>query len=210
MPAIHSSGRMRIDSAVERSPLVAEALAAAEEAHVGQTRETGNGEIPFLDHLLLVAERLAAEEWSEQTLAAALLHDTVERGALGHDRVRERFGEVVAEIVAVLTQDDSIEDYEERKEEHRVRVAAAGPEARAVFAADKAANVAVLRAAYESRQEDVEEALPVPLDRKILIWEYDLEMLFDELPGALADALADELVGLWKQRADEEERLGTL
>lgn len=207
---MHSSGRMRIDSAVEGSPLVADALAAAEEAHGDQVRRTGGAEIPFLDHLTAVAERLAAEDWDEATLAAALLHDTVEREALGPDELRERFGPDVAEIVAALTEDDSIEDYEERKDEHRARVAEARPEARAVFAADKAANVAALREAYRQRHEEVDEFLSVPLDQKIVIWEYDLEMLFDELPGPLADGLADELVGLWKQRAEEEERLGTL
>jgi (p)ppGpp synthase/HD superfamily hydrolase len=210
MPAMHSSSRMRIESAVERSPLVADALAAAEQAHGEQVRRTGGEEIPFLDHLTAVAERVAAEGYGDEALAAALLHDSVEREALAPGELRERFGPDVAEIVAALTEDDSIEDYEERKEEHRDRVAEARPEARAVFAADKAANVAVMRAAYRQRQEEVEEHLPVPLDQRIVIWEYDLEMLFDELPGPLADGLADELVGLWRQRAEEEERLGTL
>lgn len=210
MPAMHSSSRMRIDSAVERSPLVAGALAAAEEAHANQKRETGGSEIALLDHLTAVAERVAAEGYDDEALAAALLHDAVEREALELGEVRERFGAEVAGIVAALTEDASIEDYEERKEEHRRRVAEAGPEARAVFAADKTVNVALLREAYRQRQEQVDEFLAVPLDRKIVIWEYDLEMLFDELPGALADGLADQLVGLWKQRAEEEERLGTL
>lgn len=207
---MHSSSRMGIDSAVERSPLVAEALAAAREAHGEETRNAGGDEIALLDHLTAVAERLAAEGYGEETLAAALLHDSVERGALEHEAVGERFGPDVAEIVAALTEDAAIEDYEERKEEHRDRVAEATPEARAVFAADKAANVAALREAYRQRREDVEEHLPVALDQRIVIWEYDLEMLFDALPGPLADGLADQLVGLWKQRAEEEERLGTL
>jgi (p)ppGpp synthase/HD superfamily hydrolase len=201
---------MRIDSAVEQSPLLADAMAAAAEAHADHTRETGGAEIPLLDHLRAVAERLAAEGCDEETLAAALLHDAVEREALTPKRVRERFGAGVAEIVAALTEDTSIEDYEERKEEHRERVAGASPEARAVFAADKTVNVALMREAYRQRHEGVDEFLATPLDQKILIWEYDLEMLFDELPGPLADGLADELVGLWRQRAEEEERLGTL
>lgn len=207
---MHSSGRMRIHSAVERSPLVADALATAEKAHGDQTRNAGGEEIPLIDHLTAVAGRVAAEDYDEKTLAAALLHDSVEREALDLGQVRERFGADVAEIVAALTEDDSIADYAERKEEHRDRVAAARPEARAIFAADKAANVASLRAAYRQRQEEVEEDLPAPLDQWILIWEYDLEMLFDELPGPLADALAEELVGLWKLRAEEQERLGRL
>ncbi|HXS46670.1 MAG TPA: hypothetical protein VN756_04335, partial [Solirubrobacterales bacterium] len=49
----------RIDSKAERSALVRGALSVARRAHAGQVRETGSGEIPFIEHLLAVAERLA-------------------------------------------------------------------------------------------------------------------------------------------------------
>jgi hypothetical protein len=83
-------------------------------------------------------------------------------------------------------------------------VAATGPEARVVFAADKIANVEVLREAYSIMGESVDMNLPVSLDMKILVWEYDLEMLFDESPGVpLVDRFANEMIGLWGQRAEE-------
>ena len=194
----------RIDSAVERSALVGETLRAARAAHGKQTRETGSGEIPFLDHVIAVAERLAEEGYGEEALAAALLHDSLEQDKLGTEELRERFGPQVADLVEALSEDAAIEDYEDRKEEHRKRVAAASPEARAVFAADKTANVVVLHEAYADAGEEVSEQLPVSLDRKILVWEYDLEMLFDELPGTLVDRFAEEMIGLWGQRAEEE------
>ena len=53
--------------------------------------------------------------------------------------------------------------------------------------------------------EDVDEDLPVSLDIKILVWEFDLEMLFAHSPGvALVERFADEMVGLWGQRAEDE------
>jgi guanosine-3',5'-bis(diphosphate) 3'-pyrophosphohydrolase len=201
-----SSLATRIDSKAERSALVRGALSVARRAHAGQFRQTGCDEIPFIDHLLAVSELMAEDTYPEEVLAAALLHDVAEHAEIEPESLRGRFGDRVVELVEALTEDPSIEDYEERKQEHRARVAAAGPEARAIFAADKAANVAVLRDAYEILGECVDEDLPVSLDVKIRIWEFDLEMLFAESPDvALVDRFADEMVGLWGQRAEGEQ-----
>jgi hypothetical protein len=194
----------RIDSKAERSALVRGALSVARQAHAGQFRQTGNEEMPFVEHLLRVGELLAERGYPDEVLAAGLLHDTIEHAEYEPGSLRDRFGEQVAALVEALTEDASIEDYAERKGEHRKRVAAAGPQARMIFAADKTANVIVLRDAYEVLGERVDEQLPVELDEKILIWEYDLEMLFRHSPEEpLVERFADEMVGLWGQRAGD-------
>lgn len=194
-----------VDSAAERSGLVREALSAARRAHAGQTRETGCTRIEFIEHPLAVAEWLLDDGHADEVVAAGLLHDVVEHAGVEPADVRERFGREVGLLVAALTEEAGIEDYEERKHEHRVRVAVARPEARAIFAADKVTNVAVLRQAYAVEGEDVDMCLPVSLDRKILIWEFDLEMLFERSPGvAMVDRFAKEMIGLWAQRAEED------
>lgn len=196
----------RIDSKVERSALVRGALSVARCAHAGQVRQTGCGEILFIDHAVAVGERLAEYGYPYEVLAAGLLHDVAEHAEVEPDALRDRFGDDVADLVEALTEDAGIPDYEERKKEHRERVAAAGPEAQAIFAADKTANVAVLREAYEVVGEDVDTQMPVSLDTKILVWEFDLEMLFEHSPGViLVDRFADEMVGLWGQRAEGEQ-----
>lgn len=201
-----SSPSSRIDSKAESSALVRGALSVARRSHAGQFRHTGWDEIPFIQHLLTVAELLAEDGYPNETLAAALLHDVAEHAEVEPESLRGRFGDEVVELVEALTEDASIPDYEERKQEHRERVAAAGPQARAIFAADKIANVVVLRNAYEVLGENVDEDLPVSLDVKILVWEFDLEMLFVHSPGvALVDRFADEMVGLWGQRAEGEQ-----
>jgi (p)ppGpp synthase/HD superfamily hydrolase len=193
----------RIDSKAESSALVKGAVSVARRAHAGQLRQTGCDEIPFIAHPLAVGELLAQHSYSDEVIAAGLLHDVAEHAEVEPASLRERFGDEVKELVEALTEDSSIPSYEERKKEHRERVGAAGSHAQAIFAADKTANVAVLREAYEMVGEDVDESLPVPLDLKILVWEFDLEMLFANSPGEpLVDGLADELVGLWGQRAD--------
>lgn len=195
----------RIDSKAEHSALVRGALSVARRSHAGQFRQTGCEEMPFIKHLLAVAELVAEDGYPDETLAAALLHDVAEHAEVEPESLRGRFGDEVVELVEALTEDAAIPDYEERKKEHRERVAAAGPNAQAIFAADKAANVAVLRDAYEVLGENVDVDMPVGLDVKILVWEFDLEMLFVHSPDvALVERFADEMVGLWGQRAEGE------
>lgn len=194
-----------IETAAERSDLVRDALALARELHAGEWRETGAGEIPFIEHPLAVGERLAEERFAEEVVAAGLLHDVIEYTHFPLSKLRDRFGVDVAAIVFALTEDMDIDSYEERKDELRELVAEAGPDAWMVFAADKVSNVEVLRRAYEIEGEEVDEDLPVELNRKILVWEDDLEMLFDETAAdtPLVDRFANEMVGLWGQRAEE-------
>lgn len=195
----------RLETAAERSPLVSEALALARELHVGDWRETGSGQIPFIDHPLAVGELLAEEEFAAEVLAAGLLHDVLEYSFIRLANVRERFGVDIAAVVYAMTENTELECYETRKQEVRERVAAVGHDAWMVFAADKLANVAVLRKAYAVEGENVDDELPVDLDRKILVWEEDLEMLFAETDEdtRLVDRFADEMVALWGQRAAE-------
>jgi (p)ppGpp synthase/HD superfamily hydrolase len=195
----------RLEAAAERSPLVSEALTLARELHVGDWRATGSGEIPFIDHPLAVGEVLAEEGFGEEVLAAGLLHDALEYSFIRLAELRQRFGVDVAAIVYAMTEDTELECYETRKQDVRDRVAAVGPDAWMVFAADKLANVAVLRDAYAVEGEDVDEDLPVDLDAKILVWEADLEMLFHETEEdtRIVDRFADEMVALWGQRARE-------
>jgi (p)ppGpp synthase/HD superfamily hydrolase len=189
-----------IDAAAERSQLVREALDTARRAHAGQLRRGSDGR-PFIDHPIAVAELVLRERKRDEAVAAALLHDVVEKSEMTTGEVRERFGDEVASLVEAMTEDESIPSYEERKDEHRRRVAGAGPEALTIFGADKLTNVAMLREAYALIEERVSEELAVPLDLKIYVWEHDLEMLFDEAPEMrLTNELADEMVNLWGDR----------
>ncbi len=189
-----------IDAAVERSDLLREALETARKAHAGQLRRGSDGR-PYIDHPVAVAERLYQLGYRDEVVAAALLHDVVEKSEVESDELREVFGDPVTDLVEALTEDESIEEYEERKREHRSRVGRIGGDAVAIFAADKLANVAMLREAYALIGERVSEELAVSLDLKIYVWEEDLEMLFDAAPEmALVNELADEMVGLWGDR----------
>jgi predicted HD phosphohydrolase len=193
----------RVEAVAERSELVRQALEAARELHAGTVRDVGD-EVPFIEHPLTVAGLLAEQEFGDELLAAGLLHDTLEYTDLELGTLRERFGMKVALIVCALSEDFEIGDYEERKLEVRARVAATGIEAQRVFAADKIANVIEARDDYVLLQEDVDLGLLVDLDRQILVWEYDMEMLLEaDEAEPLFKQLPDELIGLWDQRCTQ-------
>jgi (p)ppGpp synthase/HD superfamily hydrolase len=174
----------RVEEAADTSETVRTALAVAREAHAGQIRNASGGR-PYIDHPVAVAETLAAETADEEVLAAALLHDVVEDTQLEVEDLRGLCGSRVAEIVAALTDDSSIQPWAERKLEHRRRVARSGDEALAIYAADKLTNVRMLREAAASEGEAaVEKELKVPLDEKVATWESDLEMLRDHSTGS--------------------------
>lgn len=76
---------------------VQSALKLAFEAHDGQKRKSGE---PFIIHPVEVARILGELELDWETLAAGLLHDTVEdTNVVTFERIEEQFGSVVCRIV---------------------------------------------------------------------------------------------------------------
>ncbi len=120
------------------SELLAEAFDYARRAHegpasLGKTR---------ISHPVAVAGILASAGFDEEAIAAALLHDVIEDTS--HDSAADisaGFPERVGGLVAVMTEDDTIADYAERKAEHRQRVLEAGPLPASIYLADKLARV---------------------------------------------------------------------
>jgi hypothetical protein len=93
-----------------------EALAFAMEVHGDDVRK-GDPPIPYLSHLLAVAALVLEDGGSETEAVAGLLHDCAEDHG-GHvmlARIRERFGDEVADIVAACS--DSLLPGGEVKEE---------------------------------------------------------------------------------------------
>ncbi len=183
----------RIETAAARSPLVRSALEQARRDHAGQVRN-GSGGMPYVEHPITVAARLDEQGYRDEVLAAALLHDVIEDSETGLDELREKFGEEVAGLVGVLTDDEAIESYRERKAEHRERVAAAEVEAMAIYGADKLTNVTTLRGAYENEGDAVRDEFKQPIELKTEIWEADLALLREKAPDLpFLDDLEEEL-----------------
>ena len=97
--------------------LIQKAYVFAAAAHAGQTRLSGE---PYLSHPLAVADTLADMGFDEPTVAAGLLHDTVEDTSVTIDDIAENFGDEVADIVDGVTKISKIvfENKEEAQAEN--------------------------------------------------------------------------------------------
>ncbi len=97
---------------------LARALALAIEAHDGQVRK-GTG-IPYISHPMAVAAIALEHGADEDQAIAALLHDAVEDGGAPYAlRIREQFGDRVADIVAGCT--DGVPDASGKKKDWKIR-----------------------------------------------------------------------------------------
>ena len=157
-----------------RSGLVAEAYRLAADAHEGQRRKDDG--TPYITHPVAVAELLHDAGFDDEVVAAALLHDVVEDTEMDRDEIAERFGDRVAELVGALSEDDGIQDYEDRKREHREQVAESGRDAIAIYVADKLSNLRDMRFIYGEEGEAIASRFKAPLDVRVGLWRGDLEM----------------------------------
>ena len=85
--------------------LVERAFTAAERAHSDQLRKSGE---PYISHPVAVAQILADLGIGATTIAAALLHDTVEDTPYSLEKLRADFGDEVAMLVDGVTKLDKI------------------------------------------------------------------------------------------------------
>ncbi|KRE23617.1 bifunctional (p)ppGpp synthetase/guanosine-3',5'-bis(diphosphate) 3'-pyrophosphohydrolase [Agromyces sp. Soil535] len=85
--------------------LVERAYTVAERAHEGQKRKSGE---PYITHPIAVAQILADLGIGSKTVAAALLHDTVEDTAYTLEQVRADFGDEIAMLVDGVTKLDKV------------------------------------------------------------------------------------------------------
>ncbi len=81
--------------------LIEKAYDFASVAHAGQLRMSGE---PYFMHPASVAKNIAEMGFDEHTIAAGLLHDTVEDTSASIDELEDEFGEQVADIVDGVTK----------------------------------------------------------------------------------------------------------
>ncbi len=97
--------------------LIERAYATAEGAHADQKRQSGE---PYVTHPVAVAQILADLGIGSKTIAAALLHDTIEDTAYTLDQLHSDFGDEVAMLVDGVTKIDKVK-YGESAQAETVR-----------------------------------------------------------------------------------------
>jgi guanosine-3',5'-bis(diphosphate) 3'-pyrophosphohydrolase len=159
------------------SDLAVSALRFARRVHLGQYRkQTGE---QFVEHPIAVAELLSDSGYDGPLIAAAYLHDVVEKTDVNLDEIRERFGPSVAALVDCLSEDPDIDGYSDRKRALRRGILRSGRDPVIIYAADRVANMRDwLKVAPEARPA-CGERLGTTLEERLQLWTEDLEELHD-------------------------------
>lgn len=98
--------------------LLLNAISFATRAHQGQFRN--DGKTPYASHPFRVCTILSRVFGVDDlaTLAAAVLHDTIEDAKTDHDELSEAFGSRVADFVAALSKDKRLAEDERERSYH--------------------------------------------------------------------------------------------
>ncbi len=168
--------------------LLRRAFEFARAAHEGQARASGE---PHLTHLLATTQTLADLNLDAETLAAAMLHDTVEDTSVTLDDIRKQFGERISVLVDGVTKMDVIHALPARgartrreqvqAESLRKMLLAMAEDVRVVLIklADRLHNMRTLGALAPERQQRIaRETLDVfaPLANRLGIWQLKWEL----------------------------------
>ena len=170
-------------------PLTQAAIGFARERHGDQRRAADRA--PFMVHLVEVASLLERSRYPDHVVAAAVLHDVLEDTDADPADLEARFGQEVAALVALVSDDPAIADEEERKDAVREHVRDAGGYAAVVYAADKVSKARELRMLMASGAERTET------DAKLRRYRKSLDMLEQTIPGSrIVELLRFELEAL--------------
>ena len=192
--------------------LLEKAYLKAEEVHEGQLRKSGED---YITHPMAVALILADLGMDEDTLAAGLLHDTVEDTPYTLENLRADFGEDIALLVDGVTKLGALvyENKEERQAENlRKMFLAMSKDIRVLIIklADRLHNLRTINYMNESKIRDkCAETLEIyaPLASRLGMYavKFELEDIsFRELEPEAYNKLANEV------RLKKEEREATL
>ncbi len=195
--------------------LVRKAYERAASAHHGQRRLSGED---YVNHPLEVAAILADLELDAETIAAALLHDTVEDTNLTAEEVQREFGPEVARLVEGVTKLGRISlrtDQQQQAENIRKMMVAMAEDLRVVLIklADRLHNMRTLEPLAEPKRRKISrETLDIyaPLAHRLGIgqikWELE-DLAFRNLePSAYEDVVGR----INRKRADRESLVSDL
>jgi GTP pyrophosphokinase len=193
----------------EGQQLVRKAYDRAAAAHTGQHRLSGED---YVNHPLEVAAILADLELDAATIAAALLHDTVEDTNLTADEVQREFGPEVARLVEGVTKLGRIalrSDQQQQAENIRKMMVAMAEDLRVVLIklADRLHNMRTLDPLPEPKRKKIShETLDIyaPLAHRLGIGQIKWELEDLAFRNLEPDAYEDVVKRIAKKRNDRE------
>lgn len=172
-----------------------EAIIFATRAHHGQLRK--GTDLDYICHPLEVLQILTAMGAEPDTLIAGILHDVVEDTSEKLTKIRELFGESVANLVEGHTEDKA-DNWEARKSSLIRKLDGGSIELKELVLADKISNLRSIASDID-HNEKVWEKFTVSKEKEQWYYEKMAEKLVElkEMPGAAG--FYDEMETLIKQ-----------
>ena len=172
---------------ITRPSILETATRIAVRAHATQTRK--EGDLPYVSHPFMVALKLVKYDFSDEIIAAGLVHDVLEDTNFGEENLRTALGDSVFEIVKGVTNDDSL-PWEEKKVTYIESVRNGSEGVKAVATADKVHNMESLLLAFDEQGPKVWEHFNAGMEKKIWFEESMLKMLQETWQHPLVDEYA--------------------
>jgi len=190
--------------------LIQKAADFAQSVHRGQKRLSGD---PYITHPVAVAMVLAELEQDSSTIAAALLHDTIEDSSVDEKTLRSEFGDSITKLVLGITKlrQLTFASKEERQAENfRKMFVAMAEDIRIIIIklADRLHNMKTLEFLPVRRQADIAaetREIYAPLAHRLGMWRLKWE-LEDLAFYYLEKDKFDQIKGLVAQKRDEREK----
>ena len=154
-----------------------DAIKFATDAHSGKIRKLAN--TPYILHPLEVAAIISTMTCDLETMAAGVLHDTIEDCGVDPKEIKDRFGARVSALVQSETEDRTsitkteAESWQERKEESLLMLSLTKDrDVKILWLADKLSNMRSFYREYLKKGDDIWLALHQK-DKKKQAWYYD-------------------------------------
>ncbi|MBP9669203.1 MAG: bifunctional (p)ppGpp synthetase/guanosine-3',5'-bis(diphosphate) 3'-pyrophosphohydrolase [Candidatus Pacebacteria bacterium] len=183
------------------SPRIEQALYRAAKLHEGLFRK-GPDRLPALVHLVGVASIVSEHTDDEDTVVAALLHDSIEDTSYTPENLREEFGERVMGIVLGVTIPEMHEGKEtgvwsRDRRRYFENLSRAPMESVLVAAADKIHNFTTIIRDYMDNTEGFKRDFTGTKEDRLKVYGSIAELIVDRLGPD--HPLSEELSEVWKK-----------
>lgn len=177
--------------------VIEKALQLASKNHEGQYRK--NTDIPYITHPVAVGMMLLKNGYSEEIVAAGILHDTVEDTALTIEDIKREFGTDIAKIVEGSSEPDKSLPWIDRKQHTIEFLKTASEDIRAVACADKLHNITSIIRDYEVVGEEVWDRFNAGKEQQKWYYTNVVESLAAQSTFELLTELKNEVDRLFKE-----------
>lgn len=178
--------------------VIEKALKAAAKAHEKQYRK--GSDIPYVTHPIAVGMILMKAGYSDELVAAGILHDTVEDTDLTLEDIEHLFGKSIAGIVKGCSEPDKSLTWEQRKE-HTIEYLKTAPEKiRVVACADKLHNIQSIASDIEQFGDHIWEKFKRGKEQQEWYYTNVIKSLGYQTSFHLLDELKVEVKKLFKSQ----------